>query len=278
MKIKLRGFKGKLLIVLAALLLIYVLWAVLVSPSNYRNWSRDQALLSYAEILGDVVNLHNVRNFTYRNTTDYDVDYYNKSFDLASLDSLWFMVEPFSGHGLGAAHTLLSFGFGDEYVAISVEIRKEKGEKFSPLKGLFRNYELMYVIGDERDLIKLRSNYRKDTVYLYKINTTVKRMQLVFLDMLERANELRDEPEFYNTLTSTCTTNIVSHVNIIVPDRVPFSYKVLMPAYSDELAYDLGLIVTDDSFEETREYYRINDAALMYADYEDFSVKIREGL
>jgi len=188
------------------------------------------------------------------------------------------MVEPFSGHGLGAAHTLLSFGFVDEYVAISVEIRKEKGEKFSPLKGLFRNYELMYVIGDERDLIKLRSNYRRDTVYLYRINTTAERMQFVFLDMLERINEIRYEPEFYNTLTNTCTTNIVRHVNTIVPGRITLSYKVLMPAYSDELAYDLGLIVTNSSFEETREHYKINEEALLYADDPLFSVKIREGL
>jgi hypothetical protein len=94
--------------------------------------------------------------------------------------------------------------------------------------------------------------------------------------MLNRANKLATEPEFYNTLTSTCTTNIVSHVNEIVPGRIPFSFKVLMPAYSDELAYKIGLIDNSIPFEVLREKYHINERALKYADSSDFSKKIRE--
>lgn len=259
------------------LILAYLALMVMVRPSLDRDWTPDQAVLARAEISGTTVRITNIRNIDYRTTKDYDVRYYDKEFDLNKLETVWYMVEPFSGHGAGAAHTLVSFGFADgEYVAISVEIRKEKGESFSPIKGLLRQYELVYVIANERDVIKLRSNYRKDEVFLYPVNTSKENMQKLFLSMLERANKLATEPEFYNTLTSTCTTNLVSHVNEIVPGRIPFSLKVLMPAYSDELAREIGLIDNTLSIEELRAKYKINDKAPLYADDLLFSKRIRE--
>ena len=234
-------------------------------------------MLARAEISGDRVSISNIRNINYRTTKDYDVRYYDKTFDLNKIESVWYMVEPFSGHGAGAAHTLVSFGFaGGDYVAISAEIRKEKGESFSPVKGILRQYELVYVIADERDVIKLRSNYRKDDVFLYPVRTSKENMQKLFISMLERANKLATQPEFYNTLTNTCTTNLVAHVNEIVPGRIPLSYKVLMPAYSDELAREIGLIDNTRSIEELRSKYRINDRASIFADDPLFSQKIRE--
>lgn len=265
------------LIVVLLLMLAYAALTVLVRPSLTRDWTSDQAVLARAELSGDIVSITNIRNISYRTTRDYDVRYYDKTFDLNKLESVWYMVEPFSGHGAGAAHTLISFGFeGGEYVAISVEIRKEKGESFSPIKGLLRQYELVYVIADERDVIKLRSNYRKDDVFLYPVQTSKENMRQIFVSMLNRANKLATEPEFYNTLTSTCTTNLVTHVNEIVPGRIPFSFKVLMPAYSDELARDIGLIDSSLSITELRARYRINDRALIYADDPLFSQRIRE--
>jgi len=190
---------------------------------------------------------------------------------------VWYIVEPFSGIPC-SAHTFLSFEFeNDQFVSISVEIRKEKGETYDPIKGLFNKYELMYVIADERDVIKLRTNYRKDLVYVYPAKTTKEKTQTLFLDMIQRANSLRDNPEFYNTITNTCTTNIVSHINKITPDRVPFfNLRILLPANSDKLAYELGLIDTNLSFEDARTLYYINDRAMKYADDPDFSVKIRQ--
>jgi hypothetical protein len=134
----------------------------------------------------------------------------------------------------------------------------------------------MYVVGDERDLIKLRTNFRHDEVFLYPVKTSKEHMQKLFVSMLTRMNKLTADPEFYNTLTNTCTTNIVAHVNEIVPGRIPFSYKVLMPAYSDELARSLGLIDDSLSMEQLREKYRINEKANKYADDPLFSVHIRE--
>lgn len=192
------------------------------------------------------------------------------------MKKVYFVVEPFSGY-VGAAHTFLSFEFEDNvFVSISVEIRKEKGESFSALKGLLRQYELMYVIADERDVVKLRSNYRKDNVYVYPVKADLEKSKKLFLSMIEKTNKLAMYPEFYNTLTNTCTTNIVSHVNEITSGRVPLNLSILFPANSDQFAYDLGLIDTDLSFEKAREKFLINEKALKYADDAMFSVKIRE--
>ncbi|HKV09833.1 MAG TPA: DUF4105 domain-containing protein [Thermoanaerobaculia bacterium] len=265
---------------LALLLLLLAVAAYFsIRPSNARNWSRDQTKLASATFEGDLVHVRNIRNVRYRSTTDYDPAWYDKTFDLGKLESLWFMVEPFD-EGKGAAHTLVSFGFaGPEYLAVSVEIRKEVGEEFSVVKGILRQYELMYVVGDERDLIQLRSNYRKDDVYLYPIRAPKERIRAMLVGMLERANRLREEPEFYNTLTNTCTTNIVRHVEEVAPGRVPrFRREVILPGYSDRLAYDLGLLDTDLPFEKARERFKINDRALRAQGQPDFSVKIREGV
>jgi len=266
----------KILGILAATVVaIFGVARFLIRPSNDRKWALDQAVLPVAE-LDDLplVTIRNIRNFAYESQDRYTPAYYDKTFDLRKLDSAWFFVEPF-GKG-GAAHTFVSFGFEDrEFLAISIEIRKEVGESFSPLKGLLRQYEVMYVVGDERDLVKLRTNFRKDPVHLYRIQSTPERIQATFLSMLRRANDLREHPEFYNTATNTCTTNLVRHVNEITPERIPFSPSVLLPASSDRLAYDLGLIDRTLPFADTRRRALINAAAAKYADDPEFSLRIR---
>ncbi len=262
------------------MVLVSVLFGIVhfsTKASNDRNWNEDQIILPTAEINGSLVSISNIRNFSYASTTSYTANYYDKTFDVNTLKKVWYIVEPFSGIP-GSAHTFLSFEFeGDQFVSISVEIRKEKGETYDPIKGLFNTYELMYVIADERDVIKLRSNYRKDLVYVYPVKTTVEKAQELFLDMVLRANTLSTHPEFYNTITNTCTTNIVAHVNKITPDRVPFlNLRILLPANSDKLAYELGLIDTHLSFEEARKRYFINDRAMRHGDDPYFSLRIRE--
>lgn len=253
----------------------YLALVVLVRPSNSRDWSPDTGRTATAMINQDVVEIANVRNANYRSTSDYDVRWENRRYDLRKLESVWFVVEPFSDWR-GPAHTFLSFGFGNgEHIAISVEIRKEKGESFSPVGGLLRQYELIYVIGDEHDLIGLRANYRHDDVYLYKMRATPEQIRELFVSMLERANQVAANPEFYNTLSNTCTTNIVEHINSLVPGRIPLSYKTLLPAYSDELAFDLGLIDTSLPRNSFRNAHKINDMAKRHANDKDFSTAIR---
>ncbi len=157
-----------------------------------------------------------------------------------------------------------------------MEIRREQGETFGPLKGFFNQYEIMYVVGDERDLIELRTNYRLDDVYVYRARATPDQARRLFIDVMNRVNKLVYEPEFYNTLTNNCTTNIRDHINRLNPDRVPYDYRVLLPGFSDQLAYDLGLLETDASFPETRLRSRVNYLAYLYRDSPDFSVRIRQ--
>jgi hypothetical protein len=245
-------------------------------PSNNRDWSLDQAILPSADINNNLVTIHNIRNFSYTSKTNYTPNYYDKTFDLNKIKKVYYVVEPFSSTK-GAAHTFLSFEFeGNNFVAISIEIRKEKGEIFSAVKGLLRQYEIMYVIADERDVVKLRSNYRKDLVYIYPAKTTPEKMRSLFLDMVSEANKLVDKPEFYNSITNSCTSKIADHINNISPKRIPWSFKILFPKNSDKLAYDLGLLDTNLPWSEVRAKFLINDKALKYANDPDFSMKIRK--
>jgi len=268
----------KILLILLIGVLALALFLSTKQPSNNRDWTPDQEVLPHVTIDGSQVTIEHFRNFSYQSTSDYTENYETKIVDINDITSLDYLVEPF-GEMKGAAHTLLTFGFqsasGTDYVAVSVEIRKEKGEAFSPLKGLLREYELMYVVGSEDDLIKLRTNYRKDDVYLYPIHTTKDRMAAIFLSMMARVQQLEHTPEFYNTVTNNCTSNIRDLVNKVVEGRVPWTTSVFLPGYSDKRAYDLGLIDTGLSFEDARAHFYITDIAQEVSPDEDFSAWIR---
>lgn len=253
-------------------------WWAAVEPSNTRDWTPDNAVLPWAEFRGDSVRVHNVRNARYESKDRYTVAHEDRAYDLREVETAWFVVEPLAREWRGLAHTLVSFGFRDgRYLAVSVEVRKEKGEQFSPLKGLLKRFEVTYVVADERDVIRLRTNYRKDPVHLYPVRAERAQVRAMLVDMLERANQLRERPEFYNTLTNTCTTNLVRHLNRVSPRRVrPYSPRVLLPGYSDALAYELGLIDTDLPLERARERFLITPRARRLGDTPDFSRRIRE--
>lgn len=256
--------------------LFYITTILPKKPSNERDWSLDQKILSTISKQGDIVTITDVRNFTYASTTTYTPNYYTKNYDLTKLKKVWYIVEPFSGYK-GAAHTFLSFEFEDNiFLAVSVEIRKEIGEKFDAKKGLLREYELMYVFADEKDAVKLRTNFRKDTVYMYPVQTTPEKTRLLFADIITRAQVLALQPEFYNTFFNNCTTNIITHVNKITPGRIPFSYAAVFPEYSDIVAHKLGLIPNNLPIKDIRAKYKINEKSELYADSPDFSIKIRE--
>ncbi len=243
--------------------------------ADSENWSPDQAILPWAEFDGDRVLVHNVRLCRYRSKSDYDVHFEDRAYDLARLKGVDYIVEPFA-NWRGPAHTFVSFGFeGGQYLAISVEIRKRPGQHFSPLKGLLWAYPITYVVADERDVLPLRVIHRHDDVYLYPLRATPEGVRQLFVDMLRRANWLREHPQRYNTLTNNCTLAIRRHVNNLIHRHVPFSFRLLLPGYSDRLAYDLGWIDTDLGFDDARRRFRITERVKEYADDPDFSVKIR---
>jgi len=246
-------------------------------PSADREWVPQQAVMAHADIRGDSVYVSHLRNFSYTAEEAFTPVYDDRRYDLKNLESVWFIVTPFSKRWRGPAHTFVSFGFADsQYVAISVEARREPGETYGPLTGLFRQFELIYVVGDERDLIGSRAVYGGYDVYVYPIRASRERIRELFLEMLARSNALATRPEFYNTLTNNCTSNVVDHVNHIVPRAVPHGIKTILPGYADEVAYSLGLIDNSVSLDEARRRFRVNDQALRFATAPDFSRRIRD--
>lgn len=248
------------------------------TPSNDRDWHPLHAQLARAELQGNYATVSNIRNTQYRSEEDFTVQYYDKTFDLEKLKTVDFIVVPFPDNP-AIAHTMLSFGFDDTaYLAVSVETRKEKHESYNALAGFFNQYEIIYVVGDERDLIQLRTHLWLNDVYIYRTIATPEQARRLFVNVMERVNHLAEHPEFYNTLTNNCTTNIRLHVNNVFGDRIPRDYRVLLTGYSDRLAYELGLLESVGTFEETRQQARVNPIAYRYGDRADFSRKIREEL
>ena len=233
--------RGSIAIVLFACVAAAVL--AFIHPRADRRWVPQHAVMAHADVRGDTASLHRVRNFSYTSEDAFAPAYDDRRYDLNKLETVWFIVTPFSKHWRGPAHTFVSFGFSDsQYVAISVEARREPGETYGPVTGLFKQFELIYVVGDERDLIGSRAVHGGYDVYLYPIRTSKERIRELFVEMLARSNGLSTTPEFYNTLTNNCTSNVVDHVNHIAPSAVPRGIKTILPGYADEVAYSLGLI------------------------------------
>lgn len=254
---------------------VHLIAVALFRPSLDRPWSPDQAVLPTAQVVGGIVTIRNVRHAVYRSVDDYDPSWEDRTYRLDDLESIWFAVEPFPGFP-GAAHTLLSFGFADDrYLAVSVEIRKELGESFSAWRGMLRQYELMYVVADEQDVLGLRAVHRGNPVLLLPVRTSPDRVRSTFLSVLQRVNALAERPEFYHTVVNNCTTNIVRHANEAVPGRIPFGRAMIFPALSARRAHQLGLVATALEFSEASRHFLINDLARRYADDPAFSARIR---
>ncbi len=246
-----------------------------VGPSNQRDWQPNLAVLPVAEFDGDRVTVRNIRNTLYLSEDDYVVRHYDKTFDLQKIVSLDFVVVPFETIP-SLAHTMLSFGFQDgDFVAISAEARLEKNERYSATQGALGQFELMYVVGDERDLIGLRSLHRKSDVYVYRTTATPEQVRTVFVDMLQRANQLAEQPELYHTLTNNCTTNIVQHIERLFPGRILWDPRIFLPGYADRLAYEQGLLAADVSFEATQRRAYVNERVARFAESPSFSDLIR---
>lgn len=257
--------------------LILVIWWLSIPPSNYRDWQPDVALLPWAEIDGDRLTLHHIRNCEYRSETDFTVRHYNKTYDLNALRSADLFLVYWGSPAI--AHTMLSFGFeGDEYVCFSIETRKRKGQEYSAVKGFFKQYELTYVVGDERDLVGLRTHYRNEEVYLYRLKAPVAMIRMVLLDYVQTVNRLKDHPEWYNALTSNCTTNIRGHTRLYNPDA-KWDWRILINGYIDEMIYERGFLEAQSlTFSELKGRSRINRMALSGGLGPSFSGRIRKGI
>jgi hypothetical protein len=236
------------------------------------------AYVPYATIHGDVITIHNLRNFNYRTDNDFDARWEERTYDLSKLDSVDIIAVYWAGKAI--AHVMVSFGFaGKDYLTVSIETRKEKGENYSTLAGFFRQYELYYVVADERDVIRVRTTYRQpqEDVYVYRTNAPIKNIRRVFLDYIKTMNELRDRPSYYNTLTTNCTTSVLFHTRMN-HESPPMSWKVLLSGYVPDYLYEHGRLDKTRSFVELERISRVNDRARAAGSDAAFSQRIREGL
>jgi hypothetical protein len=263
-------------VIVIVLFLGVVAWWTTIRPSHDRNWRPEVAVMPRAFIDGDRVRITGVRNFDYRTRNDFTVHYEEREVLLSHLTALDFYVSYFSEGPIG--HTFLSFIFDNAPpLSISIETRPEVGEGFAPVASLFKQFELIYVVGDERDIVGVRTNHRREAVYLYRLNTSADDARRLLMIYLTRINELADRPEFYHLLTNSCTINIIRYAN--AAGRVGrFDIRHLLNGLIDSYLYHSGRIDTTLPFDELRRRSLINEAAQAADGAPDFSERIRASL
>jgi hypothetical protein len=252
------------------------LWWGLIPPSNTRDWTPDVARTPYATFAGSRVTISNVRNFKYRSESDYDQRWETRTYNLDRIRGLDLFLSFWGPAQI--AHTIVSWEFDNgQPLAISIETRKEKGETYSALRGFFRQYEIYYVVADERDLVGLRTNYRGEQVYLYRLRIPVAQARALLVDYLNQVNRLAEDPRWYNALTQNCTTTIRQHARSAGAGG-SLDWRLLANGHLDQLLYERGQINTDIPFAELRAHSNITQAAKAAGDSTDFSARIRQGL
>mgnify|MGYP002821808641 FL=1 len=249
-----------------------------MTPSNDRSWVNDNQRLASVEITGNKAHIKNVRDFSWRTTKDYDERWIDMTINLNKVRKIWFILEYFSPERKEMAHTILSYEFDDgRRLACSIEVRRKEGSRFHPLKGMFRSYELIYVWGTESDIIGVRSRCRrKSKTHLFEgvvLGPGNERRMLE--SYLRRTNKLAKDPEWYNTITNTCTTNIVNHVNEVYPGRVPWTIGILMPGLSPKILLRNNLVKSSGNIDETMESSLIDSISEKWDDSRDFGDWIR---
>jgi hypothetical protein len=260
----------------AAAFVAFNVWWNMIPASNDGDWQIDVSRPPHVDWNGDVVTVHDVRDFEWTSATDAKPRWEDRTYDLSKLESGWFAVSYWDGNR-AIAHTMLSFGFEDgRYLALSIETRKIRGQEYSTWRGSFKQYTLFYVLADERDVLRVRTNRRDEDLYLYPLaNASKERLRGMLTSVLVKADELAANPEWYMTLVKSCTTGLVPHIEVGAPAPISCT-DVVMNGYTDELAYRRGGIPNDRPFEEVRAAHRVTDVARALDKDPDFSRKIRE--
>lgn len=255
-----------------------VAWWMSIPASNDRPWQRDVAVLPYATVQGEQVTIYNIRNLNYRTETDFDVRCYDKTFDLARLDSVDLIAVYWMGDAI--AHVMITFGFQEQdFVTFSIETRKETGQGYSTLKWFFKQYGLIFIAGDERDLIRVRTDFRNpaEDVYIYRTRMPPETARKFFMEYVNEINSLKQQAQWYNTLTANCTVDIVRLIRDY-GGKVTYNWKVLLSGYAPLYAYEQGALDTSIPFEKLRKLSYVNPKARALGDDPEFSRKLREGL
>lgn len=247
-----------------------------IQPSNDRNWAPEVKNTPWAEVNGDLVTIHNIRNFNYRSESDFDPIYDTRTYNVSELSEVDMIVVYWGSKPI--AHLMVSFGFNDrDFLAFSIETRKEVGESYSAINGFFRNYELTYVVADERDVIGVRTNYRnpEEQVYVLRTRMALENGQKLFLEYVRRINKLHDKPKFYNTLTTNCTTQVLDQVKALGTDA-HYDWKILLSGYVPEYLYEADILMPATPLDEIMRRSLVNEKSKKFAGDPNFSLLIRE--
>ena len=255
---------------------IVLLWWLSLAPSIHREWEAPLSRTPVVERNGDSVKIHNVRNFRYRSVEDFDEEWESRDYDLSKVRGMDLFISYWGPKFM--AHTIASWEFEDgQFLAISIEVRKVRGESFSALKGFFRTFEIHYVVSDERDLIGLRAKHRREDVYLYRLTIQPATALAILDEYLKEMEELVCHPRWYNALTRNCTTATRRHIKHVSPDS-PWDYRILMNGRLDELLYERGHVSQDLAFDDLRSRSAISEVVRATEEDESFSKTIRAAL
>lgn len=270
--------KKRTTVALLTSVLVAVYYLGFVTPDPNVEWSPEQARVPHVVIDGDQIHVDDVRNFTWHTASDFTPGFYNRTYDLNKLDAVYYIVASMPKWE-GVAHVFVSFSFTDgQSVAVSVEGRRRKGQPYRLIPSLFRQFQLIYVVGDERDVIGLRGAIWKKPVYFYPVRSTPERKRALFVDMMERAHSLEEQPEFYDLIFNNCMNNITHHLRRLGGRALPFDLQVLLTGFSDRVAYYLGFIDTELPFDQARQAFRVDPWMQTVPLDEHFSERLRAAI
>jgi hypothetical protein len=250
-------------------------WWLTLRPTQDADWQPQVAILAYASREGNRFTVHNIRNFEYRSATDFTPRYDTRDFDLANLRAVDLFINYW---GLPCiVHPMASFDFGPQgHLCFSIEIRPKRGQSYSTLAGLYRQFPLIYIAADERDVVRLRTNYKHEDIYLYRLRFSPDEASVRFMEYIDVLNELYARPAWYNVITHNCTTAITAlHPSA---QQAPWDWRILINGFLDRMLYERGVLAGDLPFEELRAQALINKRAQEVGDAPDFSQRIRVGL
>jgi len=263
----------------AGLSLFFGIWFSMIPPSNKRNWTTDVARIPIVKLDGDKVTIKNIRNFTYQTEKEYTPSYYDGIYNLNDITGADYILSYWDGNTL-VAHSMFSFAFKDgRHIAVSVETRREKGEPQTGIRGLYNQYELIYILADESDLLLLRTNYRKEEVYLYPLKPKKpENIKKVFIEIMQQIIKLEKQPVFYNTLKDNCFTTLLYDVRNVTGNPPIWDYRVICNGLSDQMGYERGWFKTEGlNFIKFKERHHVNQYVQDDPDAKkDFSTKIRK--
>ena len=263
-----------MLIAFALCALVFLYWTQ-IKPSHDRNWVANVGKLPYAQVEANSIKVFNIRNFEYTSEHEYQVRYYDKAYDLTALKSVDYILSYWDGNKT-IAHVILSFGFDNgDHLAVSVETRLEQNELQGSIAGFFKQFELIYILADESDVLRLRTNFRKEEVYLYPTTVEKAEVRKLFDVVIKSVNDLHQQAEFYNTLTDNCFSNLAAKFKNINNQHVAFDFRRIAIGYSDAMLYEQGKIETDLNFAAAKNKFHINQYVQDDDSSLNYSVKIR---